>query len=150
MSRVPPSLLWYLPPIIVMAAFFGSIPWLEDLDRTVIRSITAAASLSVMAWAIIVARRVDRSLDEVQQAGQGFAMRYGTTAGIMAFALLLMMPPFRSFVTAFVIDYGNPGPGMTVDRSVVLFAMMLSFIGVVLFQLVGWMVMTAFWWKAKL
>lgn len=137
------------PPVIVVAAFFASLPWLEELDKTLIRAITTAAALFVMAWAIVVSRRVERGLDEVQQAGQGFAMRYGTTAGSIAFALLLMLPPFRDFATAFVIEFGNPGPGMTVDRSVVVFAMMLGFMGVTLLQIIGWTVMTTIWWKAR-
>ena len=76
-------------------------------------------------------------------------MRYGTTAGTFAFALLLMLPPFKDFATAFVIEHGRPGPGMTVDRSVVVFAMTLGFIGVSLLQMVGVTAVSAIWWKAK-
>ena len=143
------SPLWYLPPVVIVVAFFASLPWLEGLDKVVVRVTTTVAALSVMAWAVVVSRRVERGLDEGQQAGQGFAMRYGTTAGSLAFALLLMLPPFRDFATTFVIRFGNPGPGMTVDRSVVVFAIMLGFIGVTLLQVIGWTVMTALWWKAK-
>ena len=149
MRKTSRSLLWFAPIPIVMAAFFASLPWLKALDGAVIRSITVVLALFVMAWAIFVSTRVERGLDEVQQAGSRFGVRYGTTAGSFAFALLLMLPPFREFATAFVIEYGNPGPGMTVDRSVVVFAMMMGFMGVSLLQMIGMIVMSAIWWKMK-
>lgn len=149
MKKTNRSLWWFAPIPIVMAVFFTSVPWLKELDDAVVTSVAVACSLSVMAWAIFVSTRVERGLDEVQQASQRFGMRYGTTAGSFAFALLLMLPPFKDFATAFVIEFGNPGPGMTVDRSVVVFAMMLGFMGVSLLQLIGITVMTAIWWRSK-
>lgn len=149
MKKIRRNLLWFAPIPIVMAAFFASLPWTKGMDDAVLRSITVGCSLFVMAWAIFVSTRVERGLDEVQQASNRFGTRYGMTAGTFAFALLLMLPPFREFATAFVIEYGNPGPGMTVDRSVVVFAMMLGFMGVSLLQMIGMIVMTAIWWKAK-
>ena len=149
MRKTSRTLLWFAPIPIVMAVFFASLPWLKELDDAVVRSITVASSVFVMAWAIFVSTRVERGLDEVQQASNRFGVRYGMTAGSFAFALLLMLPPFKDFATAFVIEFGNPGPGMTVDRSVVVFAMALGFIGVSLLQLIGMIVMTAIWWKAK-
>ncbi|MET0379595.1 MAG: hypothetical protein ABW049_11445, partial [Spongiibacteraceae bacterium] len=134
---------------IVVVGFFASLPWLKGLDEIIVSSITTAFSLFVMGWAIVMSRRVERGLDEVQQASQGFAMRWGTTTGTMAFALIWMLPAFKDFATAFVIEFGRPGPGMTVDRSVVVFAMMLGFMGVVLLQAFGWFVMTVIWWKSK-
>lgn len=149
MRSLDRNLWWYLPPVVVVGVFFGSLPWLKEADDGLVSLAATAASLSVIVWAILLSLRVERSLDEVQRASQRFAVRYGMTAGTMAFALLLMVAPFKDFATAFVIAYGKPGPGMTVDRSVVVFAMMLGFIGVTLLQLVGTLVMTAIWWRAK-
>ncbi len=149
MRKTSRGLVWFAPIPIVMAAFFASLPWLKDLDGTVVRSVTVALALFVMAWAVFVSTRVEHGLDEVQQAGNRFGVRYGTTAGSFAFALLLMLPPFRDAATAFVIEFGNPGPGMTVDRSVVVFAMALGFMGVCVLQMIGMVVMSAIWWKMK-
>lgn len=141
--------MWFAPIPIVMAGFFASLPWLKAWDGGVVRSVTVALALFVMAWAIFVSTRVERGLDEVQQAGGRFGVRYGTTAGSFAFALLLMLPPFRDFATAFVIEFGHPGPGLTVGRSVVVFAMALGFMGVCVLQMIGVIVMSAIWWKMK-
>ena len=40
-------------------------------------------------------------------------------------------------------------PGMTVDRSVVVFAMALGFMGVVVLQAIATMVFNVIWWKSK-
>ena len=64
--------------------------------------------------------------------------------------MLLMLPPVRDLMTSLVIEYGGPGPGNTVDRSVVKFAMVLGFIGVVMLQTIAMVVFNAIWWKSKL
>jgi cellobiose-specific phosphotransferase system component IIC len=149
MRQKSSNLLWFAPIPIVAGAFFVAVPRLKALDDAFLMPITIASSLFVMAWAIFLSTRVEHGLDEVQQASQRFGMRYGMTAGSMAFAVLLMLPPFKDFATAFVIQFGKPGPGMTVDRSVVVFAMALGFMGVSLLQIIGTIVMTTIWWKTR-
>ena len=56
--------------------------------------------------------------------------------------LLLFLPPFKDFMTSLVIQFGGPGPGMTVDRSVVVFAMALGFMSVVMLQSIATIVPT--------
>ena len=52
-------------------------------------------------------------------------------------------------MTSLVIEFGEPGPGMTVDRSVVVFAMVLGFLGVVMLQAIATAVFNVIWWKSK-
>ena len=75
MRKTSRSLLWYAPPIVVVAAFFASLPWLAELDETVSLSITAAASVFVVTWAHFVATRMERALDEVQLAASASPKR---------------------------------------------------------------------------
>ena len=63
--------------------------------------------------------------------------------------LLIFLPPFSDLTTSLVIEFGGPGPGMTVDRSVVVFAMALGFMGVVMLQALATMVFSVIWWKSK-
>jgi hypothetical protein len=83
------------------------------------------------------------------QGGVEFAARWSIPAGQAAFVLLLFLPPFRDFMTSLVIEFGGHGPGMTVDRSVVVFAMALGFMGVVMLQAIATMVFNVIWWKSK-
>ena len=77
MTKTSSSLLWFVPPIVVIVTFFASLPWLADLDETVTLSIAGVASAFVVIWAHVVATRMERALDEVQLAGQRFAQAKG-------------------------------------------------------------------------
>ena len=52
-------------------------------------------------------------------------------------------------MTSLVIEFGGPGPGITVDTSVVVFAMALGFMGVVMLQAIATMVFNVIWWRSK-
>ena len=81
-------------PIVVVAAFFASLPWLADIDETVTLSITAAASVFVVAWGLfVVATGMERALNEVQLAGQRFAQAKGAAGGTFVTILLLLPTP---------------------------------------------------------
>jgi hypothetical protein len=148
-SRARRLLVGAVPIMVVPLVLIAAAPWLKSIDRRLLLVASVSASLFVMGYAVYYSVLWQRALDEVQLAGQTFATRWGTTAGTMTFALLLMLPPFGDFATAFVIELGKPGPGLTVDRSVVTFAMTLGFMGVVLLQAIGSLVMNAIWWKTK-
>jgi hypothetical protein len=60
-----------------------------------------------------------------------------------------MLPQVKDLMTSLVIEFGDPGPGMTVDRSVVKFAMVLGFVGVVMMQTIATVVFNTIWWKSK-
>ena len=112
MRKTSRSLLWYAPPIVVVAAFFASLPWLAELDETVSLSITAAASVFVVTWAHFVATRMERALDEVQLAGQRFAQAKGAAGGTLITLLLLLPTPLVDWVTDKLILM-TTGPGET-------------------------------------
>ena len=106
------------PPIVVIAAFFASLPWLAELDETVTLSITAAASVFVVVWGRFVATRMERALDEVQLAGQRFAQAKGAAGGGFVTVLLLLPTPLVDWVTDNLIRM-TTGSGETPDRETV-------------------------------
>ena len=108
-----------------------------------------AVAILGLSCASYFAARTHGALDEVQKASAEFAARWSIPAGQAAFCLLLFLPPVKDLMTSLVIEFGGPGPGMTVDRSVVKFAMMLGFIGVVLLQAIATVVFSVIWWKSK-
>ena len=111
--------------------------------------IVAVVTILWMAYANYLSFRFHRGLDEVHKASAEFAARWSMPAGQAAFVLLLFLPPFRDLMTSLVIAFGGPGPGMTVDRSVVVFAMALGFMGVAILQAIATIVFNAVWWKSK-
>ena len=139
--------------LVVMAgvvALATAKPWLKTtIGDTMFDLVLAAAGILVMGYASYLAARCHGRLDEVQRASAEFAARWSIPAGQAAFCLLLFLPPIQDLMTSLVIEFGGPGPGMTVDRSVVKFAMVLGFIGVVLLQGIATVVFSAIWWKSK-
>ena len=115
MRKTSHSLLWFAPVLIVMAAFFASIPWLEDLDDAVTLSIASAASVFVVVWGRFVATRMERDLDEVQLAGQRFAQAKGAAGGTFITFLLLLPTPVVDWVTDNLILM-TTGSGETPER----------------------------------
>jgi len=138
------SLLWFAPPIVVMAAFFASLPWLADLDETVTLSITAAASAFVLAWGRFVATRMERDLDEVELAGQRFAQARGAAAGIFLTVLLLLPTPVMDWVTDNLILMTTGSRG-TPERDTVYVGMVFGLVLLLVMQALGTVVANAIW-----
>jgi hypothetical protein len=125
-------------------------PWLKaTIGDTMFDLVVAAGAILAMGYANLLAFRIHRGLDEVQKAGTEFAARWSVPAGQAAFVLPLLLPPVKDAMTSLVIEFGDPGPGMTVDRSVVKFAMVLGFVGVVMMQTIATVVFNTIWWKSK-
>jgi hypothetical protein len=138
--------------VIVLLAFAlaAAKPWLKATIGDIAFDLVAVAGgILAMGYASYLASRFHGGLDEVQRAGAEFAARWSLPAGQAAFLLLVLLPPVKDLMTSLVIEYGDPGPGMTVDRSVVKFAMVLGFVGVVLLQTIAMVVFNAIWWKSK-
>jgi hypothetical protein len=144
MRKTRHSLLWFAPPIVVMAAFFASLPWLADIDETVALSITAAASIFVMVWAGFVAMRMERALDEVQLAGQRFAQAKGAAGGTFITVLLLLPTPMVDWVTDNLILM-TAGPGETPERNTVYAGMVFAMVLLLVMQALGTVVANAIW-----
>jgi hypothetical protein len=140
MSKTSPSALWFAPPIVVIAAFFASLPWLADIDETVTLSITAAAAIFVVVWARFVATRLERTLDEVELAGQRFAQAKGAAGGTFVTVLLLLPTPVVDWVTDNLILM-TTGLGENTVHVGMVFGMVL----LVVMQTLGTVVANAIW-----
>ncbi len=144
MRKTGHSLWWFAPPIVVMAAFFASLPWLADIDETVTLSITTAASIFVVVWGRFVATRMERALDEVQLAGQRFAQTKGAAGGTVVTVLLLLPTPVVDWVTDKLILM-TTGSGETPDRDTVYVGMMFGMVLLIVMQALGTIVANAIW-----
>ena len=144
MKKTSCSWLWFAPPIVVMAAFFASLPWLAHIDETVTLSITAAASIFVVVWARFIATRMERSLDEVQLAGQRFAQAKGAAAGTIVTALLLLPTPVVDWVTDNLILMTTDS-GKTPERDTVYVGMVFGMVLLMVMQTLGTVVANAIW-----
>ena len=144
MRKTSHSLLWFAPPIVVMAAFFASLPWLAELDETVTLSITAAASVFVVVWGRFVATRMERALDEVQLAGQRFAQAKGAAGGTIVTVLLLLPTPVVDWVTDNLILM-TTGSGDTPERDTVYVGMVFGMVLLLVMQALGTVVANAIW-----
>jgi hypothetical protein len=147
MSRLA---LGLLPFVLLVIALAAAKTWLKTvIGGPMFTFVVAVVTILGMGYANYMSFRVHRGLDEVHKASAEFAARWSMPAGQAAFALLLFLPPFKDWVTSLVIEFGGPGPGMTVDRSVVVFAVALGFMGVVMLQAIATMVFNVIWWKSK-
>ena len=144
MRKTSHSLLWFAPPIVVMAAFFASLPWLADIDETVTLSITAAASIFVVVWGHFVATRMERALDEVQLAGQRFAQAKGAAGGTLVTLLLLLPTPVAYWVTDNLILM-TTGVGEPIERNTVYVGMVFGMVLLIVMQAIGTVVANAIW-----
>jgi hypothetical protein len=142
--------LGLLPFVLLVVALAAAKPWLKTtIGDQMFTLVVAAVTIMGMSYGIYLSFRIHRGLDEVHKASAEFAARWSMPAGQTAFVLLLFLPPFKDLMTSVVIEFGGPGPGMTVDRSVVVFAMALRFMGVVMLQAIATMVFNSIWWKSK-
>jgi len=136
--------LWLSPVVIVVGGFFAAIPWLKEQNDAFVLALTAAVSIFVMGYALFISYRLQRPLDEVQIASQGFASSRGWVWGAMATMLLLMLPP----VTNWLIDLANMlstgSPNMS-DRGAVQLGLFFGAILVVLIQFVAVILASAIW-----
>ena len=147
MSRLALGLLAFVLLIVALAA---AKTWLKTtIGSPMFTLVVAAVTILGMGYANYLSFRVHRGLDEVQKASAEFAARWSMPAGQAAFVLLLFLPPFKDFMTSLVVEFGGPGPGMTVDGSVVVFAIALGFMGVVMLQAIATVVFNVIWWKSK-
>ena len=142
--------LGLLPFVLLVVALAAAKPWLKTMiGGPMFDLVVGAVTILAMGYTNYLFFRFHRGLDEVHKASAEFAARWSMPAGQAAFVLLLFLPPFRDFMTSLVIEFGGPGPGTTVDRSVVVFAMALGFMGVVMLQAVATLVFNVIWWKSK-
>jgi hypothetical protein len=148
MTRHPPSkfaktALW-APILIVPVAFFASLPWLEEQSDTVILGIAAAAATFVMGYGTFLSGRANRRLDEVEIAGQRFALTKGMTIGTFVAVAVMTLPATMNLM----VNVANALAGGSPDKAVRL-GVFIGFILVVLLQTLG-SVAVSFWWGRRI
>jgi len=144
LGKIGRRALWSSPVVIVVVGFFAAIPWLKQQTDTFVLVLSAVAAIFVMGYALFISHRLQRHLDEVQIASQGFASSRGWVWGVMATNLLLMLPP----VANWLIDVANnlsTGSADVSDRGAVHVALFFGVMLVVLTQLIAIMVASAIW-----
>jgi hypothetical protein len=132
--------VWLSPIVIVMALFFASAPWLRDLNDAVTLSISAAAALFLMVYAIVLASRVERGLDEVQRAGGLVAVKHGTTIGWFAAGLVIIFPPALNALASLAKSIAAGSP----DKAVIL-GILFGYMLVIVMQALGMFVACVVW-----
>ena len=136
--------LWGSPLVIVAAGFFAALPWLKQQSDAVELVLFAALGIFVMGYAHFIAQRLQRRFDEVQIAGQGFAISRGWNWGSAATVLLLLLPPVTNPLVDLANTLSTGSPDMP-DRGAVRLALVFGLILVVLVQLVGVIVASTIW-----
>jgi hypothetical protein len=136
--------LWFSPLVIVVAGFFATIYWLKPRNATFVLVLSAVASILVMGYAGFTTLRVQRRLDEVQIASQGFATFRGWVWGMGATVLLLMLPPVTNGLIDLADTLSTGSPDMS-NRTSVQVALAFGFMLLVLVQTVCVIVASAIW-----
>ncbi len=135
------------PLVVAVIAFGAATPWLSRQDDTVVLTITGILALAVVAWSVVFAVVINRNLDEVQRAGERFALQWGVLAGGALVVALLVFPPFQSLVIASANRLGSGTP-TTPDRESVLLAYTFGVISLVLAQALGAIIARLIWsWR---
>lgn len=142
------AVLWVLPLLVLVVAFFAAIPWLKTINPSIAISIAAAVVIFGMCYGNYLGYRALRGLDEVEKAGADFAAQWGAPLGQAAFCLLLVLPPFQSFMTAAVGGF-VAGDGTPADVTVVITTLAFGFFAIVALESIGRVIMQALWWTVR-
>jgi hypothetical protein len=136
------SALWML---IVIAAAMSASFWVKQHHPASARFLGPAIAIAVMACALLLARRQQRHLDEVQFAGMGFAAGKAYGLGAMATMLLLMLPPFTDWLIGFASTQTH---SMDTDtRRAVRTALLYGASLMVFVQLLVYFAASCIWWR---
>lgn len=144
MTKIARGLLWIAPIPIAVAIFFGSMRWMRGMDDTIVLVVSGAFAIFVMGWAAMLAKRVQRGMDEVQVAGQVFASTRGAVIGWGVVPLLILLPPVHNGL----INLANTlstGSADTSDRGAVLLGVVFGFMLLTVMQTLGTFVAQAIW-----
>jgi hypothetical protein len=139
--------LWTIVPVLLLAfGFVFAAPWLKStVGPTTLALAAAALAVMVMGYANLVAYRYEAGLDEVQRAGASFATKWGTSAGQVAFVVLMLLPPVRDWAISTVTGLVGAADNGATAIAFIFF----GFCGVVLLQTVGTLVVSVLWFKSK-
>ncbi len=135
------------PPVLVAIGLFAAVPWLKSLPDPIALTITIGASLAVIGWSLFVSALFNRRMDEVQRASQRDAWQHGTTAGTIAVAILLCLPPVSDGIVGLANAAATTLKGST--EKAPLIAFVGGFVTLALAQVIGAFVACNLWWRAK-
>jgi hypothetical protein len=146
LGKIGRQALLISPIVIAVVSFFALLRWLRPVNSNVVLVLSAVVSIFVMGYTSFLARRMQRRMDEVQIASQGFASFRGYTWGAGITVVLLLLPP----VTNRLIDLADVmtarAPDMTTrHRTAVLLGLNFGFLLLVLVQMVCMIVASAIW-----
>lgn len=147
LSKGALALLAIGPAMLVVVALFFALPWLEALPEPIALTLTIGAGLAVLVWALYISALFNRRQDEVERASSRDAWQHGTTAGSIAIALLLMVPPVGDGIIAAANATATALKGNT--EKAPLLAFVGGFMALTFAQVIGAFVAASLWWRAK-
>jgi hypothetical protein len=142
--------LWFSPAVFVVAGLVVAMPWVKQQNPAVAKVLGEVVAIFVACYGIFVVLRLQRRMDEVHLASQGFANSYGWLWGGVATTLLLMVPPVMNWlvdlVNAMVKVRGTGSPDMTNHLAVQL-AFFYGISLVMVMQGLAVSVASVVWWR---
>jgi hypothetical protein len=146
LRKIGRQALLIAPIVIALVSFFAVLHWLKPRNATFVLVLSAVFAIFVMGYSNFIARRVQRTLDEVQIASQGFASFRAYVWGAGTTVLLLMLPPVTNCLIdlADVMTSGVPDMA-TRHRAAVLLGLNFGLMLVVLMQFLFMIVASAIW-----
>ena len=135
------------PALLVAVALIASDPWLDSLPGAVAETIALGAALAIVVWSLFVSTLTNRRLDEVQRASQRDAWQHGTTAGTIAVAILICLPPVNDNIVGLANAAATALKGST--EKAPLLAFVGGFVTLALAQVIGAFIACNLWWRAK-
>jgi hypothetical protein len=104
LGKISRQALLISPIVIALVSFFAVLHWLKPRNAAFVLVLSAVFAIFVMGYSNFIARRVQRTLDEVQIASQGFASfrayvwGAGTTVLLLGLNFGLMLVVLMQFV----------------------------------------------------
>lgn len=137
------SFLWLLA---LAVGFVAAIWGVKQLYPPAVRVVAPLLAILLMGCSLMLARRVQVTLDEVQIASQAAASYKGTGIGAMVALALLMLPPVTNGLTDLAYMLANATPDAE-DRAAVRKALVFGAVIVVLIQTMITATASVIWWR---
>jgi hypothetical protein len=137
--------LWFSPVVFVIATMLVALPWVKLQSPAVARVLGEVGVIFVACYGIFIVLRLQRRMDEVHLASQGFANSYGWLWGGVATTLLLMMPPVMNWLVGLVT--ARAGAADATNHLAVQLAFFYAISLVMLIQGLGVCIASIVWWR---
>ncbi len=137
------SLLWLL---VLAFGTFAATWCVKQIYPPAVRIVAPLVAIIVLGCTVLLARRVQGTLDEVQIASQAAANYKGTYMGGMVALALLMLPPVVNGLTDLIYMLVKAAPDAK-DRAAVQMALIFGAIIVMLVQTFITLIAAVIWWR---